>query len=61
MESVAGQKFFTKSKNEIAEGNITSDSKACTPIAAGLEVTPPVTMKAIAFPGAIPFFDQAGY
>jgi hypothetical protein len=36
-------------------------TKACAPIAAGLEVTPPVTMKAIAVPGAIPFFDQAGY
>ena len=30
-------------------------TKACTPIAAGIEVTPPVTMKAIAVPGTIPF------
>ena len=36
-------------------------TKARTPIAAGLEVTPPVTMKALAVPGAIPFFDQVGY
>ena len=30
-------------------------TKACTPIAAGIEVTPPVTMKAITVPGTIPF------
>ena len=29
--------------------------KPCTPIAAGIEVSPPVTMKAITVPGTIPF------
>ena len=36
-------------------------TKKFTPIAARLKVTPQSTMKGIAFPRAIPFFDQADY